>query len=56
VHAREIRAAKGMVYWLCRLSEVDVRYRKYPTLPVVRCAGFEKREGTLGSCASEGDS
>lgn len=55
VHGREVQSGKGAVYWLCGLSQIDARYRKYPTLPVIRCTGFERKKGTLGSFASEGD-
>jgi hypothetical protein len=27
---------------MCRLSEADARFRKYPPLPVVRCEGFRE--------------
>jgi hypothetical protein len=26
---------------MCRRSAADARYRKYPPLPVIACAGFE---------------
>lgn len=26
---------------MCRLSETDPRFQKYPALPVVRCEGYE---------------
>lgn len=43
-HARIITSARGSTFYLCRLSETDPRFAKYPALPVVRCAGFEEKE------------
>lgn len=40
-HARAIQSARGSVFHLCRLSETDERFPKYPRLPVVRCDGYE---------------
>ena len=40
VHARRIESARGSVFWLCRKSEEDARFPKYPRLPVLRCSGF----------------
>jgi hypothetical protein len=39
-HARQIQSARGTVFWLCRLSETDSGYLKYPRLPVLRCSGY----------------
>lgn len=39
-HARPIESARGSTFWLCRLSETDARFPKYPRLPVLRCAGY----------------
>jgi hypothetical protein len=30
---------------MCERSKTDERYPKYPRLPVVECAGWERREG-----------
>lgn len=30
------------MFLLCRRSESDARYPRYPSLPVIRCAGFER--------------
>ena len=40
-HSRPIRTTRGTMFRLCERSTTDVRYPRYPTLPVVRCAGFE---------------
>ena len=41
VFARVVESAKGSQFWLCRRSETDEGFRKYPALPVLRCAGYE---------------
>jgi hypothetical protein len=33
-------------FYLCGLSFVDQRFRKYPPLPVLRCSGYERRDET----------
>ena len=43
-HARRIETARGSVFWLCRRSETDPPFPRYPALPVLRCAGFEPLE------------
>jgi len=30
------------MFLMCELSKSDPHYPKYPPLPVLRCAGFEK--------------
>lgn len=40
-HARRVESAKGSVFWMCGRAQTDARYRKYPPLPVVRCAGHD---------------
>jgi len=39
-HAQVVTSSKGSTFYLCRLSETDPRFRKYPVLPVVRCSGY----------------
>jgi len=41
-HAQRVRSGKGSVFFLCRMSQVDPRFPKYPNLPVRACAGFEE--------------
>ena len=45
-HARVIQTPRGSTFHLCRQSEVDARFPKYPRLPVTRCPGFES-DGSL---------
>lgn len=40
LHAQVITSSKGSTFYLCRLSEIDPRFRKYPVLPVVQCSGY----------------
>ena len=40
--ARVVRSARGGRFYLCRLSERDERFAKYPQLPVLQCAGYRK--------------
>ena len=42
-NVRVIESAKGSTFLLCRVSERDVRFPKYPPQPVVRCSGFVER-------------
>ena len=39
-NARVIRSDRGSVFYQCQLSFHDVRYPKYPALPVLQCAGY----------------
>jgi hypothetical protein len=41
-HVRVIRSDRGSIYYLCTLSFEDPRFRKYPTLPVFECRGYER--------------
>jgi hypothetical protein len=40
-HVRRIESAKGSGFLLCRRSESEPRFPKYPPQPVVECGGFE---------------
>jgi hypothetical protein len=44
VHARRVISSRTSVFYLCRLSEVDARFPKYPRLPVLQCSGFSEPE------------
>ena len=50
-HGRAV--VSGSTFWLCQLSASDPRFSKYPRLPVLRCAGFARRDDQ-GSDASPG--
>jgi hypothetical protein len=36
-----VDTARGSRFVLCERSRIDPRFPRYPTLPVVGCAGFE---------------
>ena len=40
--ARVIESARSSRFTLCRRSETDARFARYPALPVLECAGYEK--------------
>jgi len=42
-HVKVIESTRGSTFYLCRLSETDPRFPKYPRLPVVRCTGYERK-------------
>jgi hypothetical protein len=46
-HMRRITSDRGSVFYLCELSKVDLRFPKYPRLPVLSCTGYEKQSGEL---------
>jgi len=39
--SRRIESGKGSVFFLCRRSETDPSYPRYPRLPVRVCRGHE---------------
>ena len=39
-HVKPVDSSKAPVYYLCRLSESDPRFPKYPRLPVLQCGGY----------------
>jgi hypothetical protein len=40
-HVQRIESARGSAFLLCRLSQYDARYPKYPRQPVLICAGYQ---------------
>lgn len=40
-HARLQRNARSSTFWRCGLADRDLRFRRYPALPVRACAGYE---------------
>jgi hypothetical protein len=40
-HRRTVTSGKGSSFLLCRRSEDDDRYPRYPRLPMLACVGFE---------------
>jgi hypothetical protein len=43
VHSQTVASSKGSTFLLCRLSDVDARFPKYPSLPVLRCGGYQPK-------------
>jgi hypothetical protein len=39
-HADTVTTSRGATFYLCRLSVMDQRFPKYPTLPVLSCGGY----------------
>lgn len=37
---RRIESARGSVFYLCRRSEKEPEFPKYPRLPVIQCKGY----------------
>jgi len=43
-HQRLVRNTRGSTFSLCERSKTEPdRYPRYPRLPVIRCAGHERR-------------
>ena len=40
---RDVRSARGSWFLLCRRSSLEPGFPRYPSLPVLRCAGYEPR-------------
>jgi hypothetical protein len=40
-----VMSGRGSRFVLCRRSQTDSRYPKYPPLPVLECRGWEGMEG-----------
>ncbi len=40
-YARILETRRGARFWLCQRSRTDPSYPRYPSLPVLACAGFE---------------
>jgi hypothetical protein len=41
-HQKLIHNTRGSTFSMCERSKTDERYPKYPRLPVVDCAGWER--------------
>jgi hypothetical protein len=42
---RKVPNTRGSTFSLCNRSRKDPSYPRYPRLPVMECAGYERREG-----------
>jgi hypothetical protein len=41
-HVETITSTRGSTFYLCQLALTDLRFPKYPTLPVLACEGYER--------------
>jgi hypothetical protein len=48
-HVRRVMSDRGSVFYLCQLSKVDPSFPKYPRLPVLACAGYERSQDSEAS-------
>ncbi|HUB35511.1 MAG TPA: hypothetical protein VL972_01685 [Solirubrobacteraceae bacterium] len=58
VHRVEVRNTRGSVFSLCARSRTDPSYPRYPRLPVLECAGYERTlagGGGAGGVADGGE-
>jgi hypothetical protein len=42
-HVQIVTSSKRTTFYLCKRSDTDPRFRRYPALPVVVCAGYEAK-------------
>jgi len=42
---RKMESDRGSVFYLCQRSATDPSYPKYPRLPVLQCAGYQRIVG-----------
>jgi hypothetical protein len=43
-HARVQENARGSRFWRCLRAETDLRFARYPRLPVRECPGYERAD------------
>ena len=43
VHSQRVESSRGSTFLLCELSRSDTRFARYPRLPMLSCAGYERR-------------
>ena len=53
-YARVIGSRRGSRFWLCERSRIDPRFPRYPQLPVLRCAGYERGDPDAGGGTEAG--
>ncbi|HEX2096904.1 MAG TPA: hypothetical protein VHF50_05985 [Solirubrobacterales bacterium] len=42
-HQKLVRNTRGSTFSLCLRSRTDESYPRYPRIPVVECAGYDRR-------------
>lgn len=45
LHVQVISSDRGSRFYMCRRSQSDPRFPRYPVIPVLSCVGFEPRVG-----------
>lgn len=40
----EVRSNRGSIFLMCKYSEINAAYPKYPPLPVLSCNAYAKKE------------
>jgi hypothetical protein len=48
IYRRLVPNTRGSVFWLCERSRTEPAYPRYPRLPVLECAGYERRQAGSG--------
>ena len=48
-HAHRVTSQRGSTFYRCQLSAADPTFPKYPSLPVVECAGYQQVDVGLRS-------
>ncbi|PYV95724.1 MAG: hypothetical protein DMG89_20445 [Acidobacteria bacterium] len=41
-YVRLIKSERGSTFYLCARSRTDPSFPKYPRLPVIKCAGYQR--------------
>lgn len=49
LHMQEVISGKGSRFLLCRKSQQDPRFPKYPPQPMLRCIGFESSSNSANA-------
>jgi hypothetical protein len=55
LHKKEVVSAKGSRFLLCRLSQNDRRFAKYPPQPVVKCVAYTELTGDQAQGKPDGE-
>jgi hypothetical protein len=43
-HVQIVASSRGSIFYMCRLSETNPAFKRYPSLPVLACPGYERRD------------
>ena len=53
-NVRIVDTRKGSRFYMCRLSETDPRFPKYPPTPVLRCIGYVRADAPVPVASEDG--